>query len=96
MIKGTNKIKKVVPAIQAALPVLRMSFLDTKAALHAASLPRETMEEEVILARILESVLEVDRLSGRETPPRLGWAAMVLLGNGRGFLSDGFQLRTGV
>ena len=77
MIKGTTKIKKVVPAIQAALPVLRRSFLETKAASHAACLPRETMGEEVILARMLETGLEADRLSGRLTPPRMGWAAMV-------------------
>ena len=33
MMSGTAKIKKVVPAIHAALPVLRRSFLDTMAAL---------------------------------------------------------------
>lgn len=70
MIKGTTKIKKVVPAIQAALPVLWRSFLETKAASEAACLPRETMGEEAILARMPESGLEADR-------PRLGCAAMV-------------------
>ncbi|KAK8493997.1 hypothetical protein V6N13_128152 [Hibiscus sabdariffa] len=77
MIKGTIKIRKVVMAIQATFPVLQMSFLETKAASRATCLPLEMMVVEVILERMLESALEADRLSGRETMPRLGLAAMV-------------------
>ena len=45
MMSGTAKIRKVVPTIHAALPVLRRSFLDTTAALEAARLAWMTMDD---------------------------------------------------
>ena len=57
----------MVPAIHAALPVLRRSFLATNAASTAASLPRVTMEEREIFARTEPELLL--GLSGSETPP---------------------------
>lgn len=42
IISGTTRMRKVVPAIHAALPVLLRSFLVTKAASPATSLPLET------------------------------------------------------
>ena len=45
MMSGTARIKKVVPVIHAALPVLRRSFLDTTAALKAAHLAWMTMDD---------------------------------------------------
>ena len=45
MMNGTAKIRKVVPVIHAALPVLRRSFLDTMAALEAAHLAWMTMDD---------------------------------------------------
>lgn len=45
-------MRKVVPAIHAALPVLRSNFLDTKTASLAACFPRETIWELVTLVRI--------------------------------------------
>jgi len=71
--RGTTRTRKVVPAIHAALPVLRRSFFATKAASPAASLPRTTMEEREILAR---TELELLGLSGSDTPPLLPWDAM--------------------
>lgn len=71
MMRGTTRTMKVVPAIQAAFPVLRRSFLETKTALEAASLPRDTIEDwenlEIMLL-LLPSALD-PRRSGRETPP---------------------------
>lgn len=77
MMRGTTRIRNVVPAIHAAFPVLFRSFLVTSTASLAACLPRDTMGEplsfEIMLP--LESLFAA-RLSGRETPPLRGCDAI--------------------
>ena len=45
MMSGTTRIRKVVPAIHTALPVLRRSFLDTTMDLEAVRLAWMTMDD---------------------------------------------------
>lgn len=76
MIKGTTRMRKVVPAIHAALPVLFRSFFVTNVASDAACFPRETISDcEILAITPLSSFLEFRR-SGRETPPLRAWDAM--------------------
>ncbi|KAJ6711079.1 hypothetical protein OIU74_011860, partial [Salix koriyanagi] len=79
IIKGTARIKKLVPAIQAALPVLLRSFLATKTASQAACFPLDTIGELLILARMFGSCFDEPRprLSGSEIPPLRACDAMV-------------------
>ena len=76
MIKGTTRMRKVVPAIQAALPVLLRSFFVTNVASEAACLPRATIGDWESFAMILVSSFFAFRLSGREIPPLRAWDAM--------------------
>ncbi|CAL9023414.1 unnamed protein product, partial [Prunus brigantina] len=76
MINGTTSMRNVVPAIQAALPVLFMSFLVTNAASFAACLPRTTTWDCENFAITPSSSFLGFRLSGREMPPFRAWAAI--------------------
>lgn len=76
MINGTTSMRNVVPAIQAALPVLFMSFFVTNAASFAACLPRTTTWDCENFAITPSSSFLGFRLSGREMPPFRAWAAI--------------------
>lgn len=76
MMRGTTRMRKEVPKIQAALPVLLSSFLATNAASEVACLPRATIWDWEILVMTPSSSFLGFRLSGRETPPFRAWLAI--------------------
>lgn len=79
MMRGTTRIRKVVPAIQAAFPVLLRSFFAAKAVSAATLIPWCTIEEFDTefenLARI-PSLLLLPLLPGRDSDGLLFWDAI--------------------